>query len=389
MRRTFAAALADLLFTTDERMRPRNRLTLLTDGIYLCWSVAAYVAWRTGKLDDLMFHIVLAVMTTPRLFFYPLVRSGLTKNMRDCGLSQAQMLHGIFVVALGYYAVPWLRAPLLQCLCLIQVFGLATLGPRQALTIGLAAAASLMGVLGLLAWIEPTDFDAKFDALRGAFGACVIVSLALISRHYALIRAKVREQKNLLSKAVEQVQELVSRDSLTGLYNRQHMQELLERERARLKRGGHTFCVALLDLDHFKRVNDSLGHHVGDEVLIGFAKGVKDILRATDIPCRWGGEEFLLLMPDTNPADLGLIGVERLREHLAALQVSNAAPELRISFSAGLAGCGSEESLESLLERADRALYTAKELGRNRSFLAEVQQITDLGNRQDTETCGT
>jgi len=95
-------------------------------------------------------------------------------------------------------------------------------------------------------------------------------------------------------------------DPLTGLFNRQQMQHLLERECDRHQRSGTGFCVALIDLDHFKSVNDTHGHPVGDEVLVNFAKAAQTVLRTTDVICRWGGEEFLVLLVDTDPASDGV-----------------------------------------------------------------------------------
>jgi diguanylate cyclase (GGDEF)-like protein len=128
--------------------------------------------------------------------------------------------------------------------------------------------------------------------------------------------------------------------------------------------------VALLDLDHFKQVNDQHGHRVGDEVLVRFAMVAREVLRQTDLIGRWGGEEFMVLLPDTDPAQLGLIGLDRLRERLARTQVSGAAADLRVRFSAGIACAVTGETTEQLMARADQALYQAKAAGRDRCQIA-------------------
>jgi diguanylate cyclase (GGDEF)-like protein len=170
---------------------------------------------------------------------------------------------------------------------------------------------------------------------------------------------------------VAQVEQLVTRDALTGLVNRKQMQELLEREALRQARSGRAFCVVLVDLDHFKRINDQHGHPVGDEVLCAFARAAQAGLRETDTIARWGGEEFLLLMRETDPEPAGQVAVERLRQTIAAMRPSQAVPSLRFTFSAGVAQHRNGEPLAQTIAAADRALYAAKAAGRNRVVLSE------------------
>lgn len=362
--------IIDLVLGTDERMRPRTGLTLLTDGIFMAWLIAGGLVWRMGRLDTPGFLLIVAVITIPRLFFYPLCRSGITLKWADAGLTQLQMIHANAVAVTAYALIPDLRAALMQVLCLVQVFGLFTLRPRAALTMGLTGTAMLLAMLAWSLIASPANFDMRMESVRLPFSAFALTLLALMSRQYALMRAAVREKKLELAQTVEQVNELVTRDALTGLRNRQYMQDMLERERARMARGGTRYCVALIDLDLFKHVNDTHGHHVGDDVLIAFAKTAQEVLRTSDMIARWGGEEFLVLMPDTDPGEQGLIGIERLRTSLARIQVSDTVPELRVSFSAGVAGCTQDEPPEHVLDRADRALYAAKAAGRNCCVLA-------------------
>jgi diguanylate cyclase (GGDEF)-like protein len=143
------------------------------------------------------------------------------------------------------------------------------------------------------------------------------------------------------------------------------MMEVLGQHRKRLERSGHhRFCLALLDIDHFKRINDTYGHAVGDEVLRNFSKVVQSGLRDTDVLARWGGEEFLVLLNDTSP-ELANVGLERARYLLAEATLVPALPDLKPTFSAGLTAYGLNEALDVCIERADRALYKAKDGGRN------------------------
>jgi diguanylate cyclase len=174
-----------------------------------------------------------------------------------------------------------------------------------------------------------------------------------------------------LAKALKQVEQLAARDELTGLFNRRHMMELLRVEKQRTDRTGRGFALGVIDVDHFKSVNDRFGHHVGDEVLASLSAALNAGLRDTDVVARWGGEEFLVMFTDTDD-QMPLAVLDRIRSHLADTQVSQTRPDLRVSFSAGLTAYHVGEGLNGTIERADQALYLAKANGRSRTERAEV-----------------
>jgi diguanylate cyclase (GGDEF)-like protein/PAS domain S-box-containing protein len=159
------------------------------------------------------------------------------------------------------------------------------------------------------------------------------------------------ERENLLT----EVKILASRDALTGLPNRRTLDEQLPREMARARRAGAPLCLAIVDIDHFKAYNDSHGHLAGDVMLRNCAEAWDSELRGEDTILRFGGEEFLVLLPET-PLERAAEIVERLR----------AATPVLLTCSAGLACWDSAESIDDLLERADMALYAAKGSGRDR-----------------------
>ncbi|MFN0205996.1 MAG: GGDEF domain-containing protein [Planctomycetota bacterium] len=158
-------------------------------------------------------------------------------------------------------------------------------------------------------------------------------------------------------------------DALTGLHNRIEFDEMLSREVARAKRHGHPLSLALIDLDHFKQVNDTHGHAVGDDVLCQVANELKQLLRSSDTVFRHGGEEFAILLPDTTE-DSGLVVVERMRDHFARHEFKGKVAT--VTFSCGVAAWDGEETTDSLLARADVALYHAKTRGRNRVISARL-----------------
>ncbi|CCQ74051.1 diguanylate cyclase [Magnetospira sp. QH-2] len=171
-------------------------------------------------------------------------------------------------------------------------------------------------------------------------------------------------QARRLEKAFSQAHQDL--DPLTGVHNRQAMTRELERERERHLRTGEPCCIALADLDHFKAVNDTYGHQTGDKVLALAAESFLTSLRPFDYVFRYGGEEFLLFLPNTT-LDTGKQAVERLRETLAVTPIPlNNNEKLPVTASFGLAELIDTATVEATIERADQALYWAKDQGRNR-----------------------
>jgi diguanylate cyclase (GGDEF)-like protein len=150
-------------------------------------------------------------------------------------------------------------------------------------------------------------------------------------------------------------------DVLTGLANRMLLDTILDREIAQADRRGSPLCAAMIDLDHFKRVNDRYGHLQGDKVLVAVAEFLRNGIRARDVVGRWGGEEFLLILPDTDLSQATMV-VERLRSNLASTPLPRVGT---VTMSAGVAEFVANEGPASFIDRADQNLYRAKRAGRN------------------------
>ena len=165
--------------------------------------------------------------------------------------------------------------------------------------------------------------------------------------------------------STNQLRRLAERDSLTDVFNRRSFMVLLDKAMSRASRRGGPVAVLVIDLDHFKSINDSWGHKVGDEALRHFVEIATRCLRNDDIIGRMGGEEFAILLPDSDLADAGRIA-SRLRAVIASTPLQHAAQPLRITASIGVATALPGEGAEALLHRADQAMYRAKQNGRNR-----------------------
>jgi len=194
-------------------------------------------------------------------------------------------------------------------------------------------------------------------------------------------QVKRAEQKiESLKNEIEQLRGLVQTDQMTGAFNRRGLDDIFRREAARADRNAQSLGVVLVDLDDFKQINDCLGHPCGDNVLINLVAVAKETLRPTDVVVRFGGEEFIILLPDVEMND-ALTIVQRIQNNLAkstALPVDNQL--IPITFSAGIALRSFGENQHSVINRADQALYQAKRMGKNRA----IPSITSLANEAIT-----
>ena len=179
-------------------------------------------------------------------------------------------------------------------------------------------------------------------------------------------QAKIKE----LERELNQVSELVQQDQLTGALNRRGMDAAFEREATRADRSHHPLCVALLDIDNFKRLNDTLGHQVGDQALVHLSGVIKETLRPSDSVARYGGEEFIIILPEVGLEEAAAT-VERLQRELTKKFFLHENDRVLVTFSAGVAQRASEESQENVIGRADKAMYEAKKTGKNRVVVAK------------------
>ena len=198
-------------------------------------------------------------------------------------------------------------------------------------------------------------FWASLSAQRLRFGGEDTLLCAVVD---------VSEQR----RAQDRLRELATRDPLTDVHNRRHLEEVARRELARAERSGRALTVAMLDVDHFKRINDTYGHQVGDEVLCEIAKRCESSIRASDLLGRYGGEEFVVVFPETNLEEARVVS-ERLLGAVAGRPVACGKRAIPVTVSIGLTTFTSGQDMERLIERADAALYVAKANGRNQVYV--------------------
>ncbi|HTN43033.1 MAG TPA: diguanylate cyclase [Nitrospiria bacterium] len=204
----------------------------------------------------------------------------------------------------------------------------------------------------------------------------------LLARIQVCLRTKMREDElrganDQLENQLLDVRQRAITDAGTGLYNRRHFFELLDREFSRAKRFNEPFSCLMMDIDHFKEINDSFGHPIGDKVLVEIAGILKQSVRLIEVAARYGGEEFVLLLPKTRPNE-AIKPATRILESVSSLRFPGFPPDRIITISIGISGLPDSliASKEDLIRSADFALYKAKRAGRNRIELSDGGELT-------------
>jgi diguanylate cyclase (GGDEF)-like protein len=302
--------------------------------------------------------------------FFVLLGSAWPDSRDDQNLTGIQMPVAAAVQLSFLLLVPQLGFFFLMILFIIFAFGALRLDPKEA-SFAWAALATGLGVVlwqvrGELAMPNRTDFEIilVWASFTLVFGRYVFLGV-----YGGKLRVSLRKQADALAASIRRVEELASRDELTKALNRRSMLAILEQHISSAQNHGQSFCVTLFDLDNFKRINDRHGHLIGDQVLQTFAHLTQATMRSLDSFGRYGGEEFLAVLVGTTP-ELARNLVERVREKVAAHDWSTIAPGLEVRVSAGLAGYRPGDSITSVTGRADRALYEAKNTGRDRVVVA-------------------
>jgi diguanylate cyclase (GGDEF)-like protein len=215
-------------------------------------------------------------------------------------------------------------------------------------------AAYIIGILTLLLALFKLGRIANLEFIEG------VRRLVLIQR----ISTQLEQRNQQLDKLNRQINDIAIHDKLTGLYNRHFIVGQMERQYGAFLRHGNACSIVMIDIDHFKQVNDRYGHVVGDRVLVAFSRLMESMMRQGDLIGRYGGEEFLLLLPMTDLAAASQLA-QRIRARLAAEPLIDQPVMLVVTASFGVAQIRSGESIDDWLQRSDQAMYSAKEHGRN------------------------
>ncbi len=355
----------DALLTTDRQQRIRLAQAWLACLLLFCCVLTVHFAAAMDLIDRGPLWWWSAASLAGMLAVVALIRSGVNKSMADPAMTMPQMLYAVLCSAWGYTFAGNAHTMVGYILAVILMFGMFGLSSRQVMWVAIYVLAMFGVTMAAMVQRDPLRYPAGPEAVNFVTLCVMVVGVAILTTRLHRMRDRLRRQKLELEAALAHIHRLATHDDLTGLVNRRHMQELLENERMRLERSEQDWCVALIDLDHFKSVNDAHGHAIGDEVLRALSRHAHTLIRRTDVLARWGGEEFVLLLPNT-PIGMAATSLERLREHFHANPLVVQGIDLPVSFSAGLTEHLRGETVAQTLERADKLCYQAKTLGRNR-----------------------
>lgn len=331
----------------------------------MTWLAGLY----TGSFGQWISHYVLGALTQGAIFV--LFKSNLNLRFKDPSLTNLQLITATVLITYLLYFLVDLRGITLMLYPIVLIFGVFQLSIAAFIAHAVFAVACYTALLSFEYAVGSTPRPFTVQLLEWLILACFLGWLSLFGNYVRGLREGLQQRHSTLKQHQEtlkgmmgQLRSLAETDSLTSLPNRRHFLAEAQR-RIDLLEPGKTFGLALIDLDHFKRVNDRYGHATGDAVLQGFAELATQTLRAGDVVARFGGEEFILLLENGDLPTLRQC-LERLRQGFAQLSIPGVPDGQYCTLSAGLILIHAEDSLEMRIGEADQALYQAKEQGRNR-----------------------
>jgi len=348
------------------RTRQRRQILAMIGGSYLIDAGVLLLFAQAGTIPVMIgpaYAVCGLVLVTVFLITSEL---GLNDRFSDHYLVAPQATACMLTALAFTWIAPEVGATFLCTLFIVFSFSSLRSTPRQTLMIWTAMTVGLAGLFLLTdkpISMPHGNYLERFGtmlALVLSIGRCMFLGIFSSSMKHSLYQSGLK-----LREAYKRIEELAELDELTGSYNRRCIMRMLDEEIARAERSGAPCSVALIDLDWFKRINDAFGHPTGDEVLRTFAITMFANIRANDRFGRYGGEEFLLILPDMDTAN-AVRALDRLRAIISELDWSAFSPSMKVTISAGVATLKQNETPDTFLARADSALYAAKARGRNR-----------------------
>ena len=296
-------------------------------------------------------------------FLVMLIVFNLNLKFSDASLTLPQMLWVIVSLSLTMFYLQDLRSLMLMGFMLVMSFGAFRLTFKEFFWVTLFTIACYLGSLYGVYVYRPHEVNISQEAFVFIGFVVALVGFAFMGVELSNLRSALRKRHEELKEAFLKIEELSITDELTGLYNRRYLMKVLNKHRALANRSDYNFVVCYLDLDHFKRVNDQFGHPYGDKVLAAFSRLINTCLREVDIAARIGGEEFVLVLANTQLNAAHSV-CQRIAEKWLEETSSNE-PCIPLTLSTGIAEFKFTETIEDTLERADALLYEAKNNGRN------------------------
>lgn len=299
--------------------------------------------------------------------FFTLIKTNINLRLKDPALTALQIVASALPPLWVMYFLEAAQARTIFLLIAVvpALYGILALKTRDFFVVAGCFVLAYAGLVFALWMTKPEILDVSLELVQIFAYFLVMAQIAMIGGFISGLRGKLRKKNQELKHAMARINELVNIDELTGVCNRRKLFAVLTEEANRFSRTHGPFSVCILDIDFFKQVNDTFGHQAGDQILKEVAQTVHKGLRQIDCFGRYGGEEFLMILPQTM-LEGAEIKAERVRADIAALRFNGIEPEFSVTISIGVAQCREGEDTEDTIARADQALYSAKQNGRNR-----------------------
>lgn len=354
----------------DPHQALRIRRFFISLGIYIFNFPLSYLAYKAGIMELRFLYGNWIIIFAVNVILYIVFRTGLNRRLKDPSMTSIQICVASLVVMYAIFFVYEARGILFSMYILILLFGIFSLTTRQFLYNSAFILLTYGTDIFLLQVFRPQDILLKIEVFQWFGLAVVLISVSFIGGNISYLRRELATSRKKLRASMITIREMAIHDDLTGFYNRRHLMELIESEKNRSVRTGAIFTLVMMDIDKFKNINDTYGHQAGDNVLMTFSAIIRSILRKTDFCGRYGGEEFLVALTETNLQDAKAFA-ERIRSCVEDSFFPDLGTDSKVTVSIGLAQYRTKEDIEKTISRADEALYRAKNGGRNRVEFSE------------------
>jgi diguanylate cyclase len=348
----------------DRRMRRLIAYWSATALLYLVALAFMWVEVKFGTGTASVAALFTGLVIVGETAFFWVIRNYQRLGLTTAQLSLYQSWFAIICIALSYTGQGPLRGATLVGLFVVLIFSAFSLKAHEARSLSIFAVVFLGATMIAMPFTAPQFFDLKTELLHFMLAGSALLVVGVINGRLSDLSASLKAQREELRAAAEANRTLATTDELTSLPNRRYMTELLRCDEQRRTVLISKACIALIDLDWFKKINDVYGHDAGDEVLKQFAQLGRQQLRENDVLARWGGEEFLLYLPGTDLENAQGV-LERLRHHVQSSPLLRQTESISYTFSGGLIELTADEPVEHGIRRADALLYRAKQKGRN------------------------
>ncbi len=345
----------------ESKQRLRLRRFMQASVFSVLYLLVLAIFYTQDKVDRETLFEACAIVSTVICGLFIVFRLGLNRRFPDPSLTAFQLLAAVFTMLFVLYRAPDSRLAFTAFFFVGFMFGMLRCSGTKLAVLGVVSLAAFALVIGY-------RYRENHDAEMVRLDMLQFVVISITFPWFVFIGGRVKQlQRDLLEVNIklEDIEEQARHDDLTGVYNRRALMAAMEESKQRANASGEPLSICVIDLDLFKRYNDEFDHLTGDRVLQAFAQAARDGLRSTDVFGRYGGDEFVQILPHTALAG-AMLDAERLRNRISTLEIPFAPSMGPLTVSVGVAQYRPGETIVQTFARADGALYKAKQVGRNR-----------------------